>query len=73
MLDIIKYGTDSVLGDLTKNLSHIYINNKFYQDIDVKEDLPKIYQSLKDNAYSINTTRKKLYTLLYANQKQFTK
>jgi glycosyltransferase A (GT-A) superfamily protein (DUF2064 family) len=71
MLDIIKYGTDSVLGDLTKNLSHIFINNKFYQDIDVKEDLPKIYQSLKDNAYSINATRKKLYTLLYANQKQF--
>ncbi|MDB0053916.1 DUF2064 domain-containing protein [Candidatus Pelagibacter sp.] len=71
VLDIIKYGTDSVLGNLTKNLSHIYINNKFYQDIDVKEDLTKIYQSLKDNAYSINATRKKLYTLLYANQKQF--
>ena len=71
VLDIIKYGTNSVLGDLTKNLSQIYINNKFYQDIDTKEDLPKIYQSLKDNAYSINATRKKLYTLLYANQKQF--
>ena len=71
ILDIIKYGTDSALGDLTKNLSHIHINNKFYQDIDVKEDLPKIYQSLKDNVYSINATRKKLYTLLYANQKQF--
>ena len=71
VLDVIKYGTNSVLGDLTKNLSQIYINNKFYQDIDIKEDLPKIYKSLKDNVYSINATRKKLYTLLYANQKQF--
>ena len=31
----------------------------------------KIYKSLKDNVYSINATRKKLYTFLYANQKQF--
>ena len=73
VLDKIKYGADNVLEDLTKNLSHLYINNKFYHDVDVKEDLPQIYQSLKDNAYSINTTRKKLYTLLYANQKQFSK
>ena len=73
IIDKIKYGTDTVLGDLTKNLSHLFINNKFYQDIDVKEDLPIIYKSLKDNAYSINATRKKLYKLLYSNQKQFSK
>ena len=71
VIDKIKYETDSVLLDLTKNLSQIFINNKFYQDIDVKEDLPKIYKSLKYNVYSINATRKKLYTLLYSNQKQF--
>ena len=71
VIDKIKYGTDSVLEDLTKNLSQLFINNKFYHDIDVKEDLPIIYKSLKDNAYSINSTRKKLYTLLYSNQKQF--
>ena len=70
-IDKIKYGTDSVLGDLTKNLSQLFINNKFYHDIDAKEDLPIIYKSLKDNAYSINATRKKLYTLLYSNQKKF--
>ena len=70
-IDKIKYGTDNVLEDLTKNLSQLFINNKFYHDIDVKEDLPKIYQSLKDNNSLINNTRKKLYTLLYANQKQF--
>ena len=70
-IDKIKYGTDSVLEDLTKNLSQLFINNKFYHDIDCKEDLPIIYKSLKDNAYSINATRKKLYTLLYSNQKQF--
>ena len=71
VLDKIKYGTDRVLQDLTKNISQLFINNKFYQDIDIKKDLPKIYKSLKDNAYSINATRKKLYTLLYSNQKQF--
>ena len=49
IIDKIKYGTDNVLEDLTKNLSQLFINNKFYHDIDVKEDLPKIYQSLKDN------------------------
>jgi len=71
VIDKIKYGTDNVLEDLTKNLTQLFINNKFYQDIDVKEDLPKIYKSLKDNAYSINATRKKFYTFLYSNQKQF--
>jgi glycosyltransferase A (GT-A) superfamily protein (DUF2064 family) len=71
VLDKIRYGTDSVLEDLTKNLSQLFINNKFYQDIDVKEDLPKVYKALKEKVYSINTTRKKLYTLLYSNQKQF--
>jgi len=71
VIDKIKYGTDNVLEDLTKNLTQLFINNKFYQDIDVKEDLPKIFKSLKDNAYSINATRKKLYTFLYSNQKQF--
>ena len=70
-IDKIRYGTDSVLEELTKNLSQLFINNKFYHDIDVKEDLPKIYQSLKDNNSLINNTRKKLYTLLYKNQKQF--
>ena len=67
----IKYGTNSALRDLTNNVSKLLIHNKFYQDIDVKEDLPKIYKSLKDNAYSINPTRKKLYTLLYSNQKGY--
>ena len=71
VLDKIKYGTDSVLENLTKNISQLFINNKFYQDIDVKEDLPKVYKVLKEKAYSINATRKKLYTLLYSNQKQF--
>ena len=71
VIDKIKYGTDNVLEDLTKNLTQLFINNNFYQDIDVKEDLPKIYKSLKDNAYSINATRKKLYTFLYSNQQQF--
>lgn len=71
VIDKIKYGTDNVLENLTKNLTQLFINNKFYQDIDVKEDLPKIYKSLKDNIFSINATRKKLYTLLYSNQKQF--
>ena len=68
VIDKIKYGTDNVLEDLTKNLTQLYINKKFYQDIDVKEDLPKIYKSLKDNVHSINASRKKLYTLLYSNQ-----
>ena len=71
VLDKIKYGTDSVLENLTKNISQLFINNKFYQDIDVKEDLPKVYKVLKEKNYSINATRKKLYTLLYSNQKQF--
>ena len=71
VLDKIRYGTDSVLEDLTKNLSQIFIHNKFYQDIYTKEDLPKIYKVLKEKVYSINATRKKLYTLLYSNQKKF--
>ena len=71
VLDKIKYGTDSVLENLTKNISQLFIGNKFYQDIDVKEDLPKVYRLLREKAYSINTTRKKLYTLLCSNQKQF--
>ena len=71
VLDKIKYGTDSVLENLTKNISQLFINNKFYQDIDVKEDLPKVYKLLKEKAYSINATRKKLYTLLHSNLEQF--
>ena len=53
VLDKIKYGTDSVLENLTKNISQLFINNKFYQDIDVKEDLPKVYKVLKEKNYSI--------------------
>jgi glycosyltransferase A (GT-A) superfamily protein (DUF2064 family) len=71
VLDKIKYGTDSVLENLTKNISQLFINNKFYQDIDVKEDLPKVYKALKEKVYSINTSLKKLYKLLYSNKKQF--
>ena len=74
ILDIInkvKYGTDTVLSDLTKNVSKLLIDNKFYQDIDVKEDLLKIYKDLKEKVYSLNPTLKKLYTLLYSNQKKF--
>ena len=71
VLDKIKYGTDRVLQDLTKNISQLFINNKFYQDIDVKEDLPKVYKALKEKVYSINTSLKKLYKLLYSNKKQF--
>ena len=74
ILDIInkvKYGTDTVLSDLTKNVSKLLIDNKFYQDIDVKDDLFKIYKDLKEKVYSLNPTLKKLYTLLYSNQKKF--
>ena len=74
ILDIInkvKYGTDTVLSDLTKNVSKLLIDNKFYQDIDIKEDLLKIYKDLKEKVYSLNPTLKKLYTLLYSNQKKF--
>ena len=71
IIDKVKYGTDTVLSDLTKNVSKLLIDNKFYQDIDVKEDLLKIYKDLKEKVYSLNPTLKKLYTLLYSNQKKF--
>ena len=71
ILDKVKYGTDTVLSDLTKNVSKLLIENKFYQDIDVKEDLLKVYKDLKEKVYSLNPTLKKLYTLLYSNQKKF--
>ena len=71
VIDKIKYGNDNVLEDLTKNLTQLYISNKFYQDIDAKEDLPKIYKLLKENVYSTNAARKKLYTFLHYNQNQF--
>ena len=60
-----------ISGYLTKNVSKLLIDNKFYQDIDVKEDLLKIYKDLKEKVYSLNPTLKKLYTLLYSNQKKF--
>ena len=72
IIDKVKYGTDTVLIDLTKNIRKLLIENKFYQDIDVKEDLEKVYQSLKDKVYSLNSKLKKLYTLLYSNRKKFT-
>jgi glycosyltransferase A (GT-A) superfamily protein (DUF2064 family) len=72
IIDKVKYGTDTVLIDLTKNIRKLLIENKFYQDIDVKEDLEKVYQSLKDKVYSLNSSLKKLYTLLYSNRKKFT-
>ena len=71
IIDKVKYGTDTALSDLTKNVSKLLIDNKFYQDIDVKEDLLKIYKDLKEKVYSLNPTLKKLYTLLYSNQKKF--
>src|SRR5210317_1223885 len=71
IIDKVKYGTDTVLSDITKNVSKLLIDNKFYQDIDVKEDLLKIYKDLKEKVYSLNPTLKKLYTLLYSNQKKF--
>jgi glycosyltransferase A (GT-A) superfamily protein (DUF2064 family) len=71
IIDKVKYGTDTVLSDLTKNVSKLLIDNKFYQDIDVKDDLFKIYKDLKEKIYSLNPTLKKLYTLLYSNQKKF--
>jgi len=71
IIDKVKYGTDTVLSDLTKNVSKLLIDNKFYQDIDVKDDLFKIYKDLKEKVYSLNPTLKKLYTLLYSNQKKF--
>jgi len=49
----------------------LLIDNKFYQDIDVKDDLLKIYKDLKEQVYSLSPTLKKLYTLLYSNQKKF--
>src|SRR5210317_886070 len=72
IIDKVKYGTDTVLIDLTKNIRKLLIENKFYQDIDVKEDLEKVYQSLKDKVYSLSSKLKKLYTLLYSNRKKFT-
>ena len=71
IIDKVKYGTDTVLSDLTKNVSKLLIDNKFYQDIDIKEDLLKIYKDLKEKVYSLSPTLKKLYTLLYSNQKKF--
>ena len=71
IIDKVKYGTDTVLSDLTKNVSKLLIDNKFYQDIDIKDDLLKIYKDLKEKVYSLNPTLKKLYTLLYSNQKKF--
>ena len=71
IIDKVKYGTDTVLIDLTKNVSKLLIENKFYQDIDVKEDLSQIYKTLKEKIYSLNPPLKKLYTFLYSNQKKF--
>jgi glycosyltransferase A (GT-A) superfamily protein (DUF2064 family) len=71
IIDKVKYGTDTVLSDLTKNVSKLLIDNRFYQDIDVKEDLVKIYKDLKEKVYSLSPNLKKLYTLLYSNQKKF--
>ena len=71
IIDKVKYGTDTVLSDLTKNVSKLLIDNKFYQDIDIKEDLVKIYKDLKEKVYSLSPNLKKLYTLLYSNQKKF--
>ena len=67
----IKYGTNSALRDLTNNVSKLLIHNKFYQDIDVKEDLVSVYKALKEKVYSLNNLQKKLYTLLYSKQKEF--
>jgi len=72
VIHTIKYGTDTVLADLTKKVSKLLIHNKFYQDIDVKEDLTAVYKSLKEKVYSLNVLQKKLYTLLYSKQKEFT-
>ena len=71
IIDKVKYGTDTVLIDLTKNVSKLLIENKFYQDIDVKEDLSQIYKTLKEKIYSLSPSLKKLYTFLYSNQKKF--
>lgn len=71
IIDKVKYGTDTVLIDLTKNVSKLLIENKFYQDIDVKEDLSQIYKTLKEKIYSLSPPLKKLYTFLYSNQKKF--
>jgi len=57
---------------LTKKVSKLLVHNKFYQDIDVKEDLTAVYKSLKEKVYSLNVLQKKLYTLLYSKQKEFT-
>ena len=72
VIHTIKYGTDTVLTELTKKVSKLFIHNKFYQDIDVKEDLSAVYKSLKEKVYSLNVLQKKLYTLLYSKQKDFT-
>ena len=53
------------------NVSKLLIHNKFYQDIDVKEDLVSVYKALKEKVYSLNNLQKKLYTLLYSKQKEF--
>jgi len=71
VIDTIKYGTNTVLADLSKKVSRLLIDNRFYQDIDVKEDLVSVYKTLKEKVYSLNPIQKKFYTLLYSKQKDF--
>jgi hypothetical protein len=43
---------------------NLLIDNKFYQDIDVKDDLLKIYKDLKEKVYSLNPNLKN-FTLYF--------
>ena len=73
IIDTVKYGTNTALSDLTKKTSEQLIHNKFYQDIDVKEDLIKIFNFLKKNNTNLNTNQKRLLTLLHSNHEKIIK
>ena len=70
MLSILLIWNRYCLADLTKKVSKLLVHNKFYQDIDVKEDLTAVYKSLK-KSYSLNVYKKTLHSL-YSKQKEFT-
>jgi glycosyltransferase A (GT-A) superfamily protein (DUF2064 family) len=73
IIDTVKYGTNTALSDLTKKTSEQLIHNKFYQDIDVKEDLIQIFNFLKKNNTNLNTNQKRLLVLLHSNHKKIIK
>lgn len=71
IIDKIKYGTDTVLTELSSKLSSVLILNKFYQDIDNKMDLKTINNEMKKNFYNLNFSQRKFYNLLNTNKEKF--